>query len=185
MVDGFDVGQESMKAQVTDDFKLVLRWDDEACCEIVWSACSESEFEVSAKLWFPSGLNYQGPTRLDFATTCYACALRLFADELDDFASGGKASAEYRGSEDMAIALTERRGQCDFSDRTLVVCILKYEMMRTINMVACETEFELALGKPSDPEGTAKAIREVIASLQMDDSLEAPHKQRPPNEKPS
>ena len=174
-------GKEFMKAQVTDNFDLVLRWDDETRCEVVWSASSESEFEVTAKLWFPPGLNYQGPTRLDFSTTCYAYSLRLFADELDDFASGRRASAEYRGSEDMTITLTERSGQCDFADRTVVVCVLKYEMMRSVNMVVCESEFDLTLGRPDDPAGTAKAIREVIASLKLDDTLDAPHKQRPPN----
>lgn len=173
-----------MKAQVTDNFELVLRWEDECRCEIVWAACSESEFEVTAKLWFPPGLNYQGPTRLDFSTTCHAYALRFFADALDDLASGRKTSAEYQGSEDMAIVLAEKQGQCDFADRTITVCVLKYEMMRAINMVVCDTEFEMALGRPEDTSGTAKAIREVLARLKMDDSLDAPHKQKPPN-KPS
>lgn len=169
-----------MKAHVNDNFDLVLRWDDEVRCEVVWSACSECEFEVTAKLWFPPGLNYQGPTRLDFSTTCYAYALRFFADELDDFASGRKASAEYRGSEDMTITLREHRGQGDYAERTVVVCDLKYEMMRAVSMVACNTKFELTLGRPDDLRGTAKAIREVIAGLMMDDTLETPNKQSPP-----
>ena len=81
----------------------------------------------------------------------------------------------------MTIALQERRGQCDFKDRTVIVSVLKYEMMRAVNMVVCDTEFELILGRPDDPKGTAKAIREVISKLKMDDSLEAPHNQTPPN----
>lgn len=166
-----------MKAHITDNFDLVLRWENEARCEIVWSACSKCEFEVVAKLWFPSGINYQGATRIDFSTTCYAYALRFFADQLDDFSSGRKKSAEYHGSQDMIITLRERRGQCDYADRTIVVCDLKYRMMRTIDMVVCDTEFEFPLGKPDDPKGVAKAIREVITSLQIDDSLEAPHNQ--------
>lgn len=108
-------------------------------------------------------------------------SLRFFADELDEFASGRRASAEYRGSEDMTITLTERSGPCHFANRTVVVCVLKDEMMRAVNMIVCDTEFDLTLGRPDDPAGTAKAIREVIASLKLDDPLEGPHKQRPPN----
>ena len=176
-----DVGEKQMKAQVTDDFDLVLRWEDEARCEVVWSPCSNCEFEVTARLWFPPGLNYQGPTRLDFSTTCYAYALRFFADELEEYSSGQRPSADYRGSEDMTIALEERRGQCDFKDRTVIVSVLKYEMMRTVNMVVCDTEFELLLGRPEDPKGTAKAIREVISNLKMDDTVDGSHNQEPPN----
>ena len=170
-----------MKAQITDDFDLVLRWDDESRCEVVWSPCSNCEFEVTARLWFPPRLNYQGPTRLDFSTTCYAYALRFFADELEEFSSGQRPAAEYRGSEDMTIAIQERRGQCAFKNRTVIFSVLKYKMMRSVNMVACDTEFELVLGRPDDPKGTAKAIREVISKLKMDDSLEAPQNQNPPN----
>jgi len=170
-----------MKAQITDDFDLVLRWDDEARCEIVWSACSNCEFEVVAKLWFPQGLNYQGPTSIEFSTTCYAYALRFFADELDEFAAERKATVEYHGSEDMTIQLQERRGQCGFKDRTVMVSVLKYKMMRSVNMVVCDTEFELALGRPEDLKGAAKAIRDVISTLKLDDTLDALNNQNPPN----
>lgn len=170
-----------MNAHVTENFDLVLRWDDEARCEIVWSPCSNCEFEVTARLWFPPGLNYQGPTRLDFSTTCYAFALRLFAEELDGVVSGKRTTAVYRGSEDMTIAIQEWKGRCDFKNRTVMVSVLKYEMMRTVNLVACDTEFELIVGKPEDFKGTAKAINEVISALEMDASLEAPHNQGPLN----
>ena len=38
-----------MKAKVTDEFDLVLSWDDPRS-EITWSACNDCEFEVRAKL---------------------------------------------------------------------------------------------------------------------------------------
>jgi hypothetical protein len=166
-----------MKAHISDNFDLVLRWEDDVRCEVVWSPCSECEFEVTAKLWFPPFFHYQGPTRIDFSTTCYAYALRFFADELDAFASGKKTSAEYHGSEDMSITLRERSGQADFAEKTVAVCDLKYEMMTEVDMVTCDAVIELTLGKPVDAAGTAKAIREVLASLKMDDSLEAPRTQ--------
>lgn len=166
-----------MKAHISDNFDLVLKWEDDVRCEVVWSPCSECEFEVTAKLWLPPVFNYQGPTRIDFSTTCYAYALRCFADELDTFASGKKTSAEYHGSEDMSITLRWRRGNVDFAEKTVAVCDLKYELSRDVDMVICATVIELTLGKPVDAAGTAKAIREVLASLNMDDSLEAPRHQ--------
>ena len=159
-----------MKAHISDSFDLVLRWEDDVRCEIVWSVCSDCEFEVTARLWFAPGLNYQGATRLDFSTTCYAHALRAFADRLDEFAAGRATSAEYWGSQDMSLTVREQRGQADFADRTVVVCDLKYEMIRSVDGVACDTQFEMILGKAEDPKGGAKAIREVIDGLKMKDS---------------
>ena len=166
-----------MKAHVTDNFDLVLRWDDEVRCEVVWSPCSECEFEVMAKLWFPPGLNYQGPAHISFSTTCYAYSLRFFANELEAFAAGRATSAEYHGSQDMTLTLRERRSQADFAEKTVVVCDLRYEMIRIVDGIACDMVFELTLGRPVDAAGAAKAIRGVIASLKMDDSLEAPRNQ--------
>jgi len=173
-----------MKAHVTENFDLVLRWDDDSKCEIIWSACSECEFKVTAKLWFPPGLNYQGSTLLEFSTTCYAYALRFFAEELDKFVCGDSATAVYRGSEDMTITIQERHGQADFLSRTIKVCDLRFEMFRTINMVACDSAFEVTLGRPEDARVVAMAIREVMSTLVLDDTLEAPSRQMPPNKSP-
>ena len=170
-----------MKAQITDGFDLVLTWGDDCHCEIIWSACSECEFEVRAKLMFQAGLNYQGSTQLNFSTTCYAYALRFFADELDQLVSGSRTSADYTGSCDMSIRIRDHRGQGDFIDRTIRVCELSFEMIRSIDMVACDSTFVVTLGRPEDPTGVAKAIRQVISSLGLDDTLEGQFKQYPTN----
>jgi len=160
-----------MKAHVSDSFDLVLRWEDDVRCEIVWSASSRlGRFDVLAKLWFPPGLDFQGPTRIDFSTACNAHSLSAFADELDDFASGRKASVVYGGSFDMTLTLRERRGMSDCADLTVMVCDLKYEFIRFVDRVACPSPFEVTLGKVEDPKGVAKAIREVIDGLKMKDS---------------
>ena len=158
-----------MKAQVTDNFDLVLRWDDSRS-EISWSGCSNCEFEVRAKLWIPGGVNYQGSTKIEFSTTCYAYALRLFAESLERLAGGQQDRASYRGSEDMEIKILERQGQAGCSDRRIMACDLKFDLLRAVDMVWCDNQIEATLGVCEDAEGVAKAIREVISTLGLDDS---------------
>jgi hypothetical protein len=58
----------------------------------------------------------------------------------------------------------------------------RYGLMRLVDMVLCDNGFELTLGRPEDPKGTAKAIREVLAGLKIDDFPQAWHHQKPPRD---
>ena len=100
-----------MIAEVTENNELVLRWLGDRRNEIKWTACSDTEFEVSARLWFSSGMNFQGTTTIEFSTACYASALKWFASALEQLVEHNHIQAMYSGSGDMHLTILSRRGQ--------------------------------------------------------------------------
>ncbi|BDS07385.1 hypothetical protein NT6N_24250 [Oceaniferula spumae] len=166
-----------MKAEITDSFDLILRWDNESRSQITWSACSSCEFDIVATLWVPPGCNYQGASKIELRTTCYAFSLRCFADDLVRFVAGDITDIEYTGSDDLRLMVRKRKGQCDYKDRSIVACDLQYDFFRAVDHVACDSKLNLTLGILEDPAGCSNAIRSVIETLDIDDSYDAPSKQ--------
>lgn len=162
-----------MRAEVTDSLDFVLSWNDNGRSTITWSVCSNCEFEVRASLRLDSGVNYQGGTRIEFSTTCYAWALRLFADSLEQFLRGEASEARYCGSEDMTITISTKRGQAACTDFTVVACDLEYEPFRTLNLVWCPGRIAVTLGLLEEGENVVRIIREVLKLLRMNTSLDA------------
>ena len=113
-------------------------------------------------------MNYQGATQIEFSTRCYAYALSSFAESLERLSLGQQDTAKYLGSEDMEINILERQGQADCADHRILACDLEYDLMRAVDMVSCENRIEVTLGICEDPEGVAKAIREVVSTLGLD-----------------
>jgi hypothetical protein len=157
-----------MTAEVTENNELVLRWLGDRRNEIKWVACSDNEFEVIAKLWYPGLLNYQGATTVEFSTTCYARALECFANSLEQFAEHHQIQAKYGGSEDMYITILSRRGQADYRHLSAVCCDLEYNALSSVGGIACENRLFLTLGACEDVMGTIEAIRRVLRNLGME-----------------
>lgn len=158
-----------MKARVSDDFDLVLSWEDFGFSEIIWSACSDCEFEVKVKVFLDPGLHFQGPSRFEFSTVCYAVSLRRFAGELRELVSGKRASARYRGSEDMEILIHRREGQADAKGQWITACDLHIELDRSLETTYCGGHFKATLGRLGEPEQLIRAIEEVLKFLKMKD----------------
>lgn len=158
-----------MKAQVSDEFDLVISWDDFGLSKIIWSACSDCEFEVRVEIGLHRGLNYQEAIRLEFSTTCYASALRDFAGELHDFISGRRDSARYYGSEDMEIRVHCKEGQADAKGQSITACDLRFEMHRSLDLIYCGGRIEMTLGRLDEPKRTIQAIEEVMRVMKMKD----------------
>ena len=161
-----------MRAEITDELDLILSWDDAGRNTIKWSVCSNCEFEVNVSLHLDSQMNYQGRTCIEFSTTCYAWALRLFADSIEKFVAGTEPKAEYVGSEDMSITIGEKKGQGDFSSATATTCDLDYEPFRFIDDVWCSGQINVTLGILTEGEATVRSIRQVLNLLKVDTSLE-------------
>ena len=167
-----------MKAEITDNFDLILKWNNQSRSRIIWSACSNCEFDVAAELWIPPDVNYQGASKIELHTTCYAFSLSCFADDLDKFVAGDISDFEYNGTDDMRLMITKRNGQCENVDKSIRACDLRYDFFRTFDGVVCNNVLDLTLGVLEDPSGCAKAIRSVIQELNIDDSYDALRKQQ-------
>jgi len=156
-----------MIAEVTENNQLVLRWLGERRNQIKWTACSENEFEVIATLWFPGELNYQGPTSIEFSTTCYADSLGWFAQSLEQLIENHNVQAKYYGTEDMYLRIFSRRGQADYRHMSAIFCDLEYNATASCNGIACDNRLFLTLGICEDIPGTIQAIRTVLHNLGM------------------
>jgi hypothetical protein len=167
-----------MHAELTDNLDLILSWSDRGTNTLTWSVCSKCEFEVRASLHLDSGMNYQGCTRIEFSTTCYAWALRLFADSLEQFLRGNAPEAQYCGS-DLSITISSKQGQGDCTDKTAILCDLEYEPFRSLNLVCCSGRISVTLGILKEGENAVRSIRKVLNLLQVDSSLNPHHDPAP------
>jgi hypothetical protein len=162
-----------MKARVSDEFDLVLSWEDSGRSQITWSACSDCEFEVKATIVLNGGVHYQGPTRFEFTTVCYAYSLRGFADELREFVTGQKDSARYYGSQDMEILIHPREGQAAAKGQWITACDLRFELNRCLDMIYCGGHYKVTLGRLEEPEKLIRSIEEVLRFFKMKDGLDS------------
>lgn len=156
-----------MKARITDEFDLVLYWGEGGHSEITWSACSESEFEVSGRICIKGNHHFQGVNRFEFSTFCYADSLHFFADELRNFVSGSRSSARYLGTQDMEILIRKRQGQGYARNESVIACDFRYDTSRSLGLVSCEGAFQITLGSLQEPDNVLKAITEVLRVFQM------------------
>ena len=158
-----------MRAQVSDDFDLVISWNDSGLSQITWSACSDGEFEVKAEINILGGLHFQGATRLEFSTVCYAYSLRALALELGELISGKRDSARYCGTEDMIIQVHRKTGEADAKDQSIMVCDLQFQIHRFLDLIHCGGSIEATLGRLEEPKEVIRAINEVMTVLKMKD----------------
>jgi hypothetical protein len=88
-----------MRAELTETFDLLLKWQDEhGNATLRFSPVSKCEFGISGEFLQTAGVNFQGPTIVEFASTCYASALNEFARTLRELADGKSETAHFPGS---------------------------------------------------------------------------------------
>lgn len=163
-----------MVSQVSETFDIILKWENGAeISTLRFSPCSVSEFEIRADIQLRYGLNYQGPTFIQFQTCCYALGVRRFAENLRSFACTEEPGRLFYGSEDLELlSVRHVRG---VHKKGATIAELRYRPFRVLQEVHFESELRVPLGPFGDLIGTARAFEEVIEALKMDCRCDPEH----------
>ena len=156
---------ESMRATITDSLELILYWRDEGESTLNFALASASEFTISGRIFWNSGLNYQGETTVNFQTMCYGFDLAQFGAELKRLSDEVSSSARFLNTgQDFEIRIAANQS----SGRSPLISEIRYRHFRSLRDATCRSELILPVGLAEDVSGTTRAIGEFIQLLKVD-----------------